>query len=363
MKILILCTGNSCRSQMAHGIIENINKDFDVFSAGTKPAERVNPIAVKVMDEIGIDISSHTPHNVSDYLGMDWDYVITVCGGANESCPSFSGKVANRVHIGFDDPSELSGDQMHILQEFRRVRDEIRTCFIKMFGKAEECLVCKAPLEYLSSEREMECEICHKREMSQTRCSSGHYVCNDCHTNGIGEIIGFCLNKKDCDNPLMILRSLMDMDFCHMHGPEHHILVGASLLTAYYNAGGNIDLYDALKQMIQRGKKVPGGVCGFWGACGAAISSGMFVSIVTASTPLSQEPWGLSNLMTSKSLELIGKVGGPRCCKRNSYLATIAAVQFSEEHLGIKMSTSPVVCSQSRSNNQCIRSRCPFFVE
>lgn len=93
MKILILCTGNSCRSQMAHGFLQSFDKNMDVFSAGTKPAEKVNPMAVKVMSETGIDLTNHTPKNVSLYLGHEWDYVITVCGGANESCPMFTGKV------------------------------------------------------------------------------------------------------------------------------------------------------------------------------------------------------------------------------------------------------------------------------
>lgn len=109
MKVLILCTGNSCRSQMAHGFLQSFDPDLEVFSAGTKPAERVNPIAVKVMQEKGIDISGHTPHNVAEYLNDSWDYVITVCGGANESCPTFIGNVKQRLHIGFDDPSDAVG--------------------------------------------------------------------------------------------------------------------------------------------------------------------------------------------------------------------------------------------------------------
>lgn len=93
MKILILCTGNSCRSQMAHGFLQSFDNAIEVHSAGTKPAGKVNPMAVKVMSEIGIDISHHMPKSVNQYLGHEWDYVITVCGGANESCPMFTGKV------------------------------------------------------------------------------------------------------------------------------------------------------------------------------------------------------------------------------------------------------------------------------
>ena len=133
MKILILCTGNSCRSQMAHGFLQSFDNRQEVYSAGTKPAEKVNPMAVKVMDEMGIDLSSHTPKSVNQYIGQEWDYVITVCGGASESCPMFTGKVRNRLHIGFDDPSEATGTQEFINREFHRVRDEIKARFYEFY--------------------------------------------------------------------------------------------------------------------------------------------------------------------------------------------------------------------------------------
>lgn len=134
MKVLILCTGNSCRSQMAHGFLQSLDPNIKVFSAGTRPAERVNPRAVEVMKERGIDISGHTPHNVEKYLNETWDYVITVCGGANESCPSFVGNVKHRIHIGFDDPSDAIGSEEFVMAEFRRVRDEIKTRFEQFYN-------------------------------------------------------------------------------------------------------------------------------------------------------------------------------------------------------------------------------------
>ena len=129
MRILILCTGNSCRSQMAHGFLQSFSSNIEVHSAGTRPAAQVNPQAVETMLEAGIDISSHTPKDVSIYLQQEWDYVITVCGGANESCPAFTGKVKHRLHIGFEDPSEATGTPEFIKSEFRRIRNQIRTSF------------------------------------------------------------------------------------------------------------------------------------------------------------------------------------------------------------------------------------------
>lgn len=223
----------------------------------------------------------------------------------------------------------------------------------------EECLICKAPLVYLEKDEMMECAICHKKENSKTRCINGHYVCNECHTAGLDTIVALCLSETS-KNPIEIIEKMMALPFCHMHGPEHHVMVGAALLTAYKNAGGDIDLESALIEMMNRGKKVPGGTCGFWGACGAGISSGIFISIITKSTPLAQEPFALANHMTAKSLGVIGDIGGPRCCKRDSYLSILSAIDFVKEHLGVEMEKPEVVCSRSSQNNQCIGKRCPF---
>lgn len=133
MRILVLCTGNSCRSQMAHGFLQSFDSHLEVYSAGTSPAEHVHPMAISVMSEVGIDISHHIPQKVEQYLNDQWDYVITVCGGANETCPTFVGKVGKRIHIGFDDPSKVIGSQDYVISEFRRVRDEIRMAFYNLY--------------------------------------------------------------------------------------------------------------------------------------------------------------------------------------------------------------------------------------
>jgi len=135
MKILILCTGNSCRSQMAHGFLRSFDENLVVRSAGTEPAEKVNPKAVAVMKEAGIDLSNHTPHLVDQYLKDEWDFVITVCDHANETCPLFTGKVKHRLHIGFEDPSNATGTEEFIMSEFRRIRDMIKVEFLRLYEK------------------------------------------------------------------------------------------------------------------------------------------------------------------------------------------------------------------------------------
>jgi len=133
MKILILCTGNSCRSQMAEGFLQQLGSDLQVYSAGTQPAEEVNPYAIQVMKEIGIDISKNKPKNVAEFLDTDFDYVITVCDDANETCPVFIGKVKHRLHIGFDDPAKATGTAEEIISAFRKVRNEIQEEFKKFY--------------------------------------------------------------------------------------------------------------------------------------------------------------------------------------------------------------------------------------
>jgi arsenate reductase len=123
---------------MAEGFLKSFNYALEVFSAGTHPAPRVNPNAVKVMKELGIDISHHIPEKVDQYIDEEWDYVITVCGGANESCPAFTGKVKKRLHIGFDDPAEVMGNEEEVLSEYRRVRDEIKRDFLGFYKKEIE---------------------------------------------------------------------------------------------------------------------------------------------------------------------------------------------------------------------------------
>ncbi|MBN2272996.1 MAG: arsenate reductase ArsC [Bacteroidales bacterium] len=135
MKILILCTGNSCRSQMAHGFLQSFDKNIMVRSAGTEPASRVNPKAIKVMAEAGIDISHQIPKMVDQYLNDEWDFVITVCDHANETCPAFLGKVKHRLHMGFEDPSHMIGSDEFLWSEFRRVRDEIKETFHRFYNE------------------------------------------------------------------------------------------------------------------------------------------------------------------------------------------------------------------------------------
>ena len=133
MKLLILCTGNSCRSQMAEGFLKSFDASLEVFSAGTKPEIEVNPKAVKVMDEKGIDIGNNTTDHVEKYLDASFDYVITVCDSAKETCPVFMGNVKHKLHMGFEDPAEATGTEEEQLKVYRKIRDQIEEEFYSFY--------------------------------------------------------------------------------------------------------------------------------------------------------------------------------------------------------------------------------------
>ena len=134
MRILVLCTGNSCRSQMAEGFLRSFDASLEVHSAGTHPAARVHPHAVRVMQEMGIDLSTQRPKSVDLFRHEPFDYVITVCDSAKESCPVFTGKVRHRLHMGFEDPADATGTEEQVLSTFRRIRDEIRDRFREFYS-------------------------------------------------------------------------------------------------------------------------------------------------------------------------------------------------------------------------------------
>lgn len=137
-KILILCTGNSCRSQMAEGLLKSFDNELEVYSAGTNPAKQVSPKAIQVMNELGIDISKNYPKLVDQFINESFDFVITVCNNAKETCPVFIGKVGKQLHIGFEDPADATGTEEEILSVFRKVRDEIKADFYEFYRGVTE---------------------------------------------------------------------------------------------------------------------------------------------------------------------------------------------------------------------------------
>jgi len=225
------------------------------------------------------------------------------------------------------------------------------------------CLICGKELVYSGDSEKIDCYYCHQSFDSNTKCIDGHYICDNCHSAPAFDIIQNFCNTTDLTDPLKIALALMKHPSVKMHGPEHHFLVPAVLITAYYNQLQDQDQKVAkLEKAAKRATNILGGFCGYYGTCGAAVGTGIFISLITDSTPLSKEEWKLSNLMTSKSLAIIADHGGPRCCKRNSHLAIREAVNFLIEHFDVKLELNEtLVCEFNSLNKECKKNDCPFF--
>ena len=223
------------------------------------------------------------------------------------------------------------------------------------------CLLCGKPLVYFEQAREMRCAICGRSFFSNACCEDGHFVCDSCHQAGARAfLLPLLLGSREKD-PLLLLETVMRDGHVHLHGPEHHAIVPCVLLTAFSNCGGAIELESALLEALRRGGQIPGGVCGYWGVCGAAAGAGIYASILTGSGPLNREAWALPMQLVTRCLERIAALGGPRCCKRTSRLAVETAAAFTREFFGVEMPLSPVLCRTFRQNTECLGSDCPYF--
>lgn len=206
------------------------------------------------------------------------------------------------------------------------------------------------------------CTLCGKTSRSEAACEQGHYICDSCHSSSANDWIEKVCTRSESTAPVDLAISLMNAPSMAMHGPEHHFLVPAVLLTAYYNKKSDSkEKPRKLKAARQRAENVLGGFCGFYGACGAGIGTGIFISLITDSTPLSTGSWGLSNKMTAESLRCIGALGGPRCCKRDTFMALKTAGKFLKQNFDVTLEIpDTITCSFSGSNKECIEEDCPF---
>lgn len=174
------------------------------------------------------------------------------------------------------------------------------------------------------------------------------------------KIIEECLKLTNQD-PIEIFKFISRKEYVRMHGPEHHVLDGAALLTAYYNSGGNIDLQASLIELMNRALSMPGAMCGMWGVCGAVTSLGAALSIIENTGPLSKEDWGTHMRVTSKALNRLAEIGGPRCCKRDAYLSFTEAIQYLNETYSMNLPINSIQCDFYGMNSQCIKNKCPFY--
>jgi hypothetical protein len=224
------------------------------------------------------------------------------------------------------------------------------------------CLVCGQPLVYYAQALAQTCLYCGGTFESAASCAQGHFVCDGCHgADGSALIEQYCLQARS-KNPLEMAVTLMSHPAIAMHGPEHHFLVPAVLLAAYRQLEPGGDLATELRQARKRAEGVRGGSCGFCGNCGAAVGTGIFMSLITGSTPLSKQGWQLSNRMTATSLLAVAEHGGPRCCKRDTFLSLQSAQAFLLREFDIPLELDePIRCGFHAQNNECLGADCLFY--
>ncbi|OFX21383.1 MAG: hypothetical protein A2V77_07925 [Anaeromyxobacter sp. RBG_16_69_14] len=223
------------------------------------------------------------------------------------------------------------------------------------------CLVCGEELIYLAVAELVRCAHCDVAASSAARCPAGHYICDGCHSGSAKDVIESVCAATEEQDPIAIARALMRHPALELHGPEHHFLVPAALLAAFSNVRSEGDRRAGrVAEARRRSEPIAGGFCGLQGACGAGIGAGTFVAIVTGSSPLRGAERGLANRMTAEALAIIGATNGPRCCKRDSSLAILAAARFAREHLGVYLPVLSQPCQFSERNRQCAGEACPF---
>lgn len=226
------------------------------------------------------------------------------------------------------------------------------------------CLVCGVDLHYSEYPATQTCFYCGLAKETNASCQNGHYVCDACHNGTANDLIERYCSSAASASPVALAMTLMKNPAVKMHGPEHHFLVAAVLLAAFYHGrtAERFTVKEKIREARKRAEEVKGGFCGFQGACGAAIGTGIFMSLITGATPLSDRERKLSNMVTAESLRVIAENGGARCCKRESFWALITAAEFVRRELGVNFPLEPLSpCAFTELNRECLRERCAFY--
>ncbi len=229
-------------------------------------------------------------------------------------------------------------------------------------ASVNNCGVCARPLVYAPDSVTRTCSLCGKEEKTSIYCPAGHYVCDICHSKAGLEVLKKVLENTRSTDPAEIMEQVISHPSVPMHGPEHHIIVPAAVVAAVRNSGYPLP-EGAIEKAIERASKVPGGWCGFYGDCGAAVGAGIAVSVITGATPLTGKQRSLALESTSQALSHMVDEQ-PRCCKKASRIAIQSTVDFLRDRLGINLPQAKKVrCTYYLRNQQCAREKCPYFDE
>lgn len=222
------------------------------------------------------------------------------------------------------------------------------------------CMVCGQPLVYLETDQKKPCYFCGQEFLANANCSSGHFVCDACHqTDAVAVLKQICRYSRETDAS-KLMQSIRSHPHFNIHGPEHHALVPAVILTALRNSTYEIT-QDQFDSAVQRGQTIAGGACAFMGACGAAIGAGIAFSVLTGATPYDGKKRQKAQKVTQTVLGIIGSYEAPRCCQRDSWLALNAIAEIIREELGKTLVVGPIECGQYKQNKECIYQECPLW--
>ncbi|MEG2337563.1 MAG: DUF5714 domain-containing protein [Clostridium sp.] len=226
------------------------------------------------------------------------------------------------------------------------------------------CTLCSGEIVYSGEYSLHKCIYCKGEFQSNTACINGHYVCDTCHAlKGVDLIYNYCLETLKT-SPIEMAHDIMESEGFKMHGPEHHFLAPAVLIASYCKVK-ELDYNEKKKMLLvakKRAEDVKGGFCGFYGSCGAAVGCGMFLSIITGTTPLTKDTWGLVNEGTGKCLIKLSEIGGPRCCKKGMFTSINIASKILDEKFKVKLYdyNEKQTCTYSKYNKECIGKACPY---
>ncbi|KLU60402.1 hypothetical protein CEB3_c32530 [Peptococcaceae bacterium CEB3] len=225
------------------------------------------------------------------------------------------------------------------------------------------CVICGRELIYAETSVKQTCGICGQVQESSIVCPGGHFVCDACHRADAVGMMEVLARHSDKQNPIELAREMMALPSVHMHGPEHHVLVPLVLLASLRNLG--VEVPEArLQEALLRSGQLPGGICGSWGTCGAAIGAGIGLSVLRGLTALKKEGWAETNRETGEILQHVGAFGGPRCCKRSTYAAILAAVEILERDGVAEFppeAHEKPVCRDFPRNRQCLKEECGYY--
>jgi hypothetical protein len=236
---------------------------------------------------------------------------------------------------------------------------------IELYNSSElkTCFICGDDLHKLDAPKEIHCDFCGRTKTSSMNCDSGHYICDSCIETPITEHVKQkCLSYKG-DSPIELAVMIMDSPIIKMHGPEHHFIVPAVLLTCIANKTGKQDeLSEKLEIAERRAKAETPNVCNYSiGTCGAAIGTGVFLSIFMDRENQHEDAWSITNLIVAESLKLVAESDGPRCCKRDTYISLEAAIGFLHDRFAVDLPISQARCTFSMRNRTCQHEECTYY--